>query len=250
MSTISNRGRWNYLLITITALLLALIITTTVVLLNKQKQINAFDPSNNQSLNPAEPSVPSSIPSNNPVPNQNGQICSNPRIRKSWTELSNEEKSRFVNAVTQIKSKPPQTSSATNRYEDFVITHDLYKSRAHNISAFLPWHRHFINEFEKELQLIDSSITLPFWDWASDSSNPAASSVLANDAFGGDGDPQTGCVRDGAFANWQTAYPSNHCLQRQFNGGRSVIQGWSSPAQVAALVFRFTDCNNILYLKK
>src|SRR5688500_15074987 len=37
----------------------------------------------------------------------------------------------------------------------------------HNGIDFLPWHRHYLNEFEKICgQLIgDSSFALPYWDW-------------------------------------------------------------------------------------
>lgn len=84
-------------------------------------------------------------------------------------------------------------------------------------------------------------MTLPYWDWASDAANAGNSAVVQ--AFGGDGDPQTACVTRGPFANWEVSYPGQHCLQRRFNGGMNNIQRWSSPAQVAALVFRFTDCN-------
>lgn len=114
----------------------------------------------------------------------------------------------------------------------------------------MPWHRILVNEFDKELQSIDPSVILPYWDWASDSANPADSAVFSNDAFGGDGDPSTGCVTNGAFSNWQVSYPRPHCLQRRFNGRNSAIQRWYSPEQTAAIVFRYKDCNfiNNLYL--
>lgn len=107
---------------------------------------------------------------------------------------------------------------------------------------FLPWHRHFMIEFENELRNIDSSITVPYWDWALDSQNPASSSVFSNTAFGGNGDAGTGCVTTGVFANTQLTYPKPHCLQRFFNGPNNSISPWSAPEHVAALLINNANC--------
>jgi hypothetical protein len=250
MNTADNKRQSKYLIVIISGLLLAVIITASVVVSKNppySQPDSSFSGPSDDGTSPPRP-TPTSDAGNttgtgtNPTP-----LCSSPRIRKSWTELNNEEKRKFLDAVNQMKNNPSQTGSGANRYEDFTVIHDVYKATAHNNSAFLPWHRHFINEFEKALQSIDSSVTLPYWDWASDAANPADSVVLANDAFGGDGDPETSCVTSGAFANWQVSYPGPHCLQRRFNGGNARIQRWSSTSQVAALVLRFTDCN-IIYI--
>jgi tyrosinase len=37
----------------------------------------------------------------------------------------------------------------------------------HGWSAFLPWHRIYLYQFEQALQDIDASVTLPYWNWAS-----------------------------------------------------------------------------------
>ena len=37
----------------------------------------------------------------------------------------------------------------------------------HGAPGFLTWHRAYMFNFERALRCIDSSITLPFWDWSS-----------------------------------------------------------------------------------
>ena len=69
--------------------------------------------------------------------------------------------------------------------------------------AFLPWHRELCKRFEYNLQLKDSSVSLPYWDWAYDAtlSNPADSPLWTDDFMGGNGDPEDGnIVKDGPFA--------------------------------------------------
>ncbi|KAH8745126.1 hypothetical protein F5883DRAFT_439238, partial [Diaporthe sp. PMI_573] len=35
---------------------------------------------------------------------------------------------------------------------------------AHQVTAFLPWHRWFLRDYEKALQTIDPEILLPYWN--------------------------------------------------------------------------------------
>lgn len=170
MNTVKKQRKLNYLLIVISGLLLAVIITTTVVLLKKPVHQdfpegtetlpnNTSQPAggDQMSLNPLEPPLsavstsnasssistehnqgPTQIPqTDNSQSNNNQPICSNPRVRKSWTELTNQEKSRFINAVIQMKGRPAQTHSASSRYDEFTVIHDVYKAVAHNIVYFI-----------------------------------------------------------------------------------------------------------------
>ena len=51
----------------------------------------------------------------------------------------------------------------------------FYPDQAHNAPAFLPWHRAFLLEFEREMQKIDPRVALPYWRiW-----NPQAAAVAS-----------------------------------------------------------------------
>lgn len=160
MTITKKKRQFSYLLIIISGLLLAVIVTTTVVLLKKptdhadassgdeplvdnSAQPSAVDISSplvehNESTTTFEAAAAHTTDSNqetntNQQTNTNQEACRDPRIRKSWTELSNNEQSRFFNAVIQMKSRPAHTNAAPNRYDEFAALHDTYKSFAHNL---------------------------------------------------------------------------------------------------------------------
>ena len=141
----------------------------------------------------------------------------NLRIRKSVTVLSAQEKADFVNAILKLKSTPSPYDSKYNYYDQFVRWHYLAffcqngsgqmqnntMYPAHMGSAFLPWHRVYLDLFEKALSDVSGkTITVPYWDWT----DPASEKVVfADDFMGGTGDPAqgyavtTGPFKKGAF---------------------------------------------------
>jgi tyrosinase len=112
-------------------------------------------------------------------------------IRKNQSTLSADEKSRFVNAVLQLKTN--------GVYDRYVRQHrDLFNSGIHNSAIFLPWHREFLRRLEVDLQAIDPTVSIPYWDWTVD--RTLASSLWGSDFMGGNGVPPGGAVQTGAFA--------------------------------------------------
>jgi tyrosinase len=70
--------------------------------------------------------------------------------------------------------------------------------------AFLPWHRQFVRMFEQQLQAIEPSVTIPYWDWAVDNAPDAY--LWSDDFMGGNGDPSADyAVTTGPFRQerWQ-----------------------------------------------
>ncbi|MFI6499128.1 tyrosinase family protein [Nonomuraea typhae] len=96
-------------------------------------------------------------------------------VRKNITSLTADERKRFTEAVVALKN------GGADRYEPFVKTHVDFFGRdpstginwAHQAPTFLPWHRRYLLEFERSLQSIDPTVSLPYWDWTTARSTSA-----------------------------------------------------------------------------
>jgi tyrosinase len=124
-------------------------------------------------------------------------------IRKDANTLSNAERIEFTNAILELKS--------SGIYNQFVLRHaNANASAIHRSPAFLPWHRRFIWDFEKQLQRVsgNSQLGLPYWNWAEGGMN---ASMWNDSLLGGDGDPVTGIVNHGPFkaGQWTVITSSN-----------------------------------------
>jgi len=80
------------------------------------------------------------------------------RIRKNANMLTAGERNRFVAAFAQLNNQ------GLGRFADFRDMHtDVTSPQAHGAPGFLPWHRAYLLDLERELQAIDSSVALPYW---------------------------------------------------------------------------------------
>jgi len=116
-------------------------------------------------------------------------------IRKNQASLTSSERTAFVSAVLALK--------ASGAYDTFVDQHRAAflaspNDPAHNGPAFLPWHREYLRRFERALQSIDPSVSLPYWDWTVD--NSPASSLWDASFMGGNGSGADRRVTSGPFA--------------------------------------------------
>ncbi|MGH8584507.1 MAG: tyrosinase family protein [Gammaproteobacteria bacterium] len=137
-------------------------------------------------------------------------------VRKNAASLTASEKARFTAALRQVK--------ANGRYDQYVRQHrDLFQSGIHGGAMFLPWHREFLRQLELDLQAVDSTVTIPYWDWTVDrSSGPP---IWADDLMGGNGQAPTQRVTTGpyAFPGWVLNVTSppldpGPALRRRFGG--------------------------------
>ncbi|HEV2087152.1 MAG TPA: tyrosinase family protein [Cryptosporangiaceae bacterium] len=144
------------------------------------------------------------------------------RIRKNLSTLTAAEKQRFVAAVLELKRR--------GTYDKYVHDHMHAMDRVHGRSSFLPWHREYIRRFEMDLRAIDSTVTLPYWDWTVD--NSATASIWNVDLMGGNGRAGDQKVMDGPFAfdsgRWTCVGPPNF-LQRALG---TVVSALPTPAHV------------------
>ena len=81
------------------------------------------------------------------------------RIRKNADKLTAGERDRFISAMAMLNNK------GTGRFADFRNMHvaGAADAQAHGGPGFLPWHRSYLMDLERELQAIDPSVTLPYW---------------------------------------------------------------------------------------
>lgn len=80
------------------------------------------------------------------------------RVRKNANRLTAAERDRFIAAFAQLNNQ------GTGRFTDFRDMHTNVSSpQAHGAPGFLPWHRAYLLDLERELQAIDPSVSLHYW---------------------------------------------------------------------------------------
>jgi tyrosinase len=126
--------------------------------------------------------------------------CSSINTRKELRQLSPDELQRFITATQKLQKQE-------EAYDWFVDTHLKVGKKAHNVAAFLPWHRAFTVKYERALQKIDPEIILPYWDWSIDAQAPELSVILSEKYMGGNGESDTHCVRDCLAKDWEVRIP-------------------------------------------
>ena len=149
--------------------------------------------------------------------------CTKKTSRTEWRQLSRGQQLNYLAAINAIKNRPasPGNNFESWNYDQFAKLHYSLKDNNHGLRTFFPWHRLFTFYFEKALQSVDPSVTLPWWDWAADAANPTASPLFQPDAFGGDGDPTTHCITSGISKDWKSVAGTpdiiGGCVKRQFS---------------------------------
>ena len=119
-------------------------------------------------------------------------------VRKNVSKLTRTERRRFIEAMLMVKRRGEYDEFVRLHIAHFVGDGDRGLRAAHMTPSFLPWHRRFLIQFEQQLQAVDPSVALPYWDWTAD--RTAASSLWAADFLGGTGRSRDGQVTDGPFA--------------------------------------------------
>jgi Common central domain of tyrosinase len=89
-------------------------------------------------------------------------------LRKNYKGMSDDQKNRFLSALYKLKD-----SGVVDNFAEFHSTY--FWSGIHHTSHFLPWHREMLYRFELELQKVDSSVTIPYWDSTADNSSSSPS---------------------------------------------------------------------------
>lgn len=105
------------------------------------------------------------------------------RVRKDANTLKPSERSRFLFAWRAFRNK-----GGIDNYIQFQEMHRLASTagdEAHRQPAFLPWHRVMLLHVERELQKIDPSVALHYWNWDAAAPNVFASNFMGAAGAGG-----------------------------------------------------------------
>jgi tyrosinase len=87
-----------------------------------------------------------------------GSVALMVRVRKNANTLTAAERNRLIAALAQLNNQ------GAGRFADFRDMHTAVSSpQAHGAAGFLPWHRTYLLDLERELQAIDPSVALPYW---------------------------------------------------------------------------------------
>jgi tyrosinase len=96
------------------------------------------------------------------------------RVRKNANRLTPGERDRLVAAFAKLNNQ------GAGRFTDFRDMHTFVSSpQAHGAPGFLPWHRAYLLDLERELQAIDPSVSLPYWRF-----DQPAPNIFTPDFFG------------------------------------------------------------------
>ncbi|POS79237.1 hypothetical protein DHEL01_v202360 [Diaporthe helianthi] len=131
-------------------------------------------------------------------------------VRKSWHDLTPEERIAYTDAVLCLQSKEAKTPSnlaegAKSRFDDFIVAHINQTNTIHQTANFLGWHRWFIWEHEQALRNeCGYKGALPYWDWARTAEEGLAKSPLFDGSatsLSGDGAPMNYTAHDYVAVN-------------------------------------------------
>jgi len=130
------------------------------------------------------------------------------RIRKDARTLTPGEKERYVVAVSDLLVR--------GNYVPFVTIHDLagkgklnrgtsnyWPDQAHRMAGFLPWHRAYLLQFERELQKNFPDVALPYWRLAEPSNLFTPEFLGSNPQEGSDRTVRPGFDSRNPLAFWR-----------------------------------------------
>ena len=81
--------------------------------------------------------------------------CHKLHVRRDFKCLTHEERLQLLRVINALYDNGVMAKMAE--------IHWRYWGQIHKFVAFIPWHRWFLNEFEKQMKLIDPEVTLPYW---------------------------------------------------------------------------------------
>lgn len=95
------------------------------------------------------------------------------RVRKNANKLTDDEIKLFLRCFTELNTKSAKgkyegsyTVTPTKLLDELVLMHSLDTSaEIHGRTSFHPWHRAFLLHLEREMQMVDARVTVPYWKY-------------------------------------------------------------------------------------
>jgi tyrosinase len=92
------------------------------------------------------------------------------KVRQNITEMSAAEVNRFRKALEGMLARDDNRG-----FQFFAGWHGVpLEICQHHNPLFLPWHRGYLYHFELALQEVDSTVTVPWWNWMDEPDIPRA----------------------------------------------------------------------------
>jgi tyrosinase len=115
------------------------------------------------------------------------------RVRKNAEKLLPRERDRFLEALAKL--------NASGLYQTFRDMHvlgmlNVVDSQEHRGPHFLPWHRTYLLDFERELQRFDASVSLHYWRFDEPAPNVFQRDFMGETAKVAFGDPPSDVTFD------------------------------------------------------
>ncbi len=145
------------------------------------------------------------------------------RVRKNGNTLTASERSRFLFAIKALRN---QGGTGYLMFEEMHRLASTAGNEAHHQPAFLPWHRAMLLHVERELQKIDPSVALPYWNW-----DAAAPNIFSQDFMGASPGAGAGAVGLPIFAGtnplrgWNTEMPFSSGELRRNRDDHTLVPG-------------------------
>ncbi|XP_029952601.1 uncharacterized protein LOC115392201 [Salarias fasciatus] len=138
-------------------------------------------------------------------------VCRHLIHRKEIRDLTLRERRLYQRAIRKLYAR-----SAV--WKGFALLRAEFSPQAGHHAFFLPWHRYFLRLVEHELQSVSSCrMAVPYFEWTVDSGSMQSSAAWQAGLFGGDGEPETGCVPHHPFQGSTPHFYWKPCLRRSFN---------------------------------
>ncbi|KAJ9083885.1 hypothetical protein DSO57_1029978 [Entomophthora muscae] len=124
-------------------------------------------------------------------------------VRKDIREMSEGEANRYFNAVKKLNSR-----SRLDRWDLYAGTQHRYPN-IQDPPLYLAWNRMILYAVEKDLQKIDSNVTIPYWDWTAYSNHPDSDPIFLNPNI------QTSCIKGETSSHHQSSKQNRKCFTRK-----------------------------------